>query len=384
MRGNRSSVGVLVSDIHEGEDGREQRRTFPEDSFLAALSSRAEELGVDLYVFTPGSLDPDSGILTGYVRESSGWSEKEVPWPAVIYDRCGPLVSGRIRPYRDTLSRLAALQPHVVLNGWLPGKSAQYDALRRSGAELAELVPPSRPLAGRQALCETAESFGSLFLKPDGGMQGRGVISAAPAAEGGWLVRGRDGGSRPFRSLQPDLDAAAALICRLAGRTRYVVQPCLPLCDRQGRPFDIRALVQKDGRGEWRLTGTAMRRGRPGGVASNLHGGGEAIPARDGLSMQLGLAAADRVSARIDRLALAAAEAAESSFGRFAELGLDFGVEPDGRLWLLEMNSRPGREAFAGFAGGTARTAVERPLLYARLLCEGPSPTPAGRSLIRN
>jgi len=83
-------------------------------------------------------------------------------------------------------------------------------------------------------------------------------------------------------------------------------------------------------------------------------------------------------------LALAAAEAAESSFGRFAELGLDFGVEPDGRLWLLEMNSRPGREAFAGFAGGTARTAVERPLLYARLLCEGPSPTPAGRSLIRN
>ena len=211
-------------------------------------------------------------------------------------------------------------------------------------------------------MLEAAEKYGSVFMKPDNGMQGRGVISAEPAENGAWLVRGRDPRSRPFRSVQQSLGDAAAMLCGLAGNSRYIVQPQLPLSDRQGRPFDIRALVQKDGRGEWRLTGTAMRRGRPGGIASNLHGGGEALPAIDGLETALGSELAQSVSQRLDRCALAAAAAAESEFGRLAELGLDFGVEPGGRLWLLEMNSRPGRESFSSFPGGTSRAAVERPL----------------------
>ncbi|OXM15266.1 YheC/YheD family protein [Paenibacillus herberti] len=373
MKRSAGGIGVMIGGAPKLNSSNGRLR-LPEDGFLSALAQRAEELRLSLYVFRLEGFGLESGSLTGYVREGGEWLERVVPLPSVIYDRCGPLAAAGRRGHAELLRRLNTLRPHVLLNGWMPGKNSQYEALRRSSPELAALAPPTLLLSGADTLKEAASRWGSVFLKPDGGMKGRGVIAAAPQ-DSGWLVRGRGNDGRPLRSEQPDLNAAAELITRIVGSKRYLIQPQLPLCDRQGRPFDIRALVQKDGRGRWRLTGTAMRRGRPGGIASNLHGGGEALPARDGLVLLLGHKAAEQCAGDIDRLALSTADAAESAFGRFAELGLDFGVTPDGRLWLLEMNSRPGRDAFAAFPGGIAQMAVERPLLYARLLSEGQSLT---------
>ncbi|MCM3747989.1 YheC/YheD family protein [Paenibacillus pasadenensis] len=364
MKDSTGCIGVLIGGSAESEG----RLKLPEEGFLAALAQRAKELQLPLYAFGPEDFNPSSGILTGYVRHGCGWRKQPVPLPSVVYDRCGPQLgeAGR-RSRSELLHRLRTLQSHVLLNGWMPGKTAQFKALRRSC--LAQLVPPTLQLRGPDTVKEAAGRWGAVFLKPDSGMKGCGVIAAAPD-NGGWIVRGRDRNGRMLGSVLPDLDSAAEQIVKLVGGSRYIVQPQLPLSDRHGRPFDIRALVQKDARGRWRLTGTAMRRGKPGGIASNLYGGGEALPARDGLELLLGRDAAVRCADEIDRLAVLAADAAEGSFGRLAELGLDFGVAPDGRLWLLEMNSRPGRESFAAFPGDIARTAVERPLLYARLLSQ--------------
>ncbi|QJC53030.1 YheC/YheD family protein [Paenibacillus albicereus] len=365
MESEAGVIGVWIGKPPEPDGSG--RLAVPEDGFLAALAERAAELRLPLHLFAAEGFRPETGALTGYVRESGCWQERQVALPAVVYDRCGPSAASSRRLREERLEQMRRLRPHTRLSSWLPGKLAQLEAMRRSGSELAALAPPTRLLIGAGSIQEAAREWGAVFLKPDGGMQGRGVLSLGPD-EGGWLLRGRAGDGRTLTVRLPDLQAAAERTWRIVQGRRYILQPQLPLCDRQGRPFDVRALVQKDGRGFWRLTGTALRRGRPGGIASNLHGGGEALPARDGLELLLGAEGAARCSAEIDRLALLAAEAAESAFGRLAELGLDFGVGPDGRLWLLELNSRPGRDAFSSFPGGIARTAVERPLLYARLL----------------
>ncbi|QGG57380.1 YheC/YheD family protein [Paenibacillus sp. B01] len=375
MKSDAGVIGVWIGKAPRPDGSG--RLTVPEDGFLAALAERAAELRLPLHLFAAEGFRAETGSLTGYVREGGCWQEREVALPAVVYDRCGPSGASSRRSSELQLERMRRLHPHARLSSWLPGKLAQLEALRRAGSELAALAPPTRLLNGASSVAEAAREWGAVFLKPDGGMQGRGVLSLGPDGSG-WLLRGRAGDGRTLAARLPDLEAAAERTERLVRGRRYILQPQLPLCDRQGRPFDVRALVQKDGRGRWRLTGTALRRGRPGGIASNLHGGGEALPARDGLELLLGAEGAARCSAEIDRLALLAAEAAENAFGRLAELGLDFGVEPDGRLWLLELNSRPGRDAFSSFPGGIARTAVERPLLYARLLGARPVPERSG------
>src|SRR6185437_14941778 len=88
---------------------------------------------------------------------------------------------------------------------------------------------------------------------------------------------------------------------------------------------------------------------------------------------QFGSAAAAKLLARMRRIGERAAVCLEHRFGRFAELGFDFGVEPGGRLWLLEANAKPGRQSLAGDEQA-ARNAVLRPLRYALLLGAGHSP----------
>ena len=154
---NRSSsssesgcVGVLINDPHRKREASGNRVSLPEESFLAALSDRARELGIFLYVFRPEGLDAGSGSLSGYRRKSGGWQREEVPLPAIVYDRSSPLRGTDYRACRDALQRLSAIKPFILLNGRLPGKCAQYEALHRAGGELAELAPPQHPIGGRE------------------------------------------------------------------------------------------------------------------------------------------------------------------------------------------------------------------------------------------
>lgn len=59
----------------------------------------------------------------------------------------------------------------------------------------------------------------------------------------------------------------------------------------------------------------------------------------------------------------------ESHFGRLAELGIDFGVDQQGKVWILEVNSKPGRSSFFKIGDViSARKSIENPIGYARYL----------------
>jgi hypothetical protein len=59
----------------------------------------------------------------------------------------------------------------------------------------------------------------------------------------------------------------------------------------------------------------------------------------------------------------------ESCHGRLVELGIDFGVDLDGYIWILEVNSKPGRSIFTYLQDDKARNrALENPIRYAKYL----------------
>jgi hypothetical protein len=56
----------------------------------------------------------------------------------------------------------------------------------------------------------------------------------------------------------------------------------------------------------------------------------------------------------------------ETKFGKLCELGIDIAVDPNGGIWLLEVNPKPSREVFRRIgAKEIYRKAVTRPLEYA-------------------
>lgn len=69
------------------------------------------------------------------------------------------------------------------------------------------------------------------------------------------------------------------------------------------------------------------------------------------------------------KLSLTITGALEERYGRLGELGIDYGIDRDGNIWLLEVNSRPGRASFFQIRQPKcAFRAINRPLEYARYL----------------
>ncbi|MFF2480619.1 YheC/YheD family protein [Paenibacillus sp. NPDC058071] len=370
----QAKLGVLVASIQTASPAEEP--IFPERQFLARLSQAAEKLPIDLYVFSPAQYDPISGRLTGCVLRRGIWMLERCEWPDVVYDRSLCKNAEERLLVQRVLSQLRERKTFVRLNGSLPSKPAVHDALlseSRIARSLPVTVPLTRPLRLEPLLAQHPEG---LFLKPASGMQGKGAVSIrrSPFSEE-WLADGRTRSNAVFRLRSPSLSKLEQRLERFVGSTSYIVQPLLELNDEDGRPCDIRSLMQKDGTGSWSVTGIAARVGDAGSVTSNLHGGGTARPAKQQLAERFGERHAGRLLAEIETLSILAAKQLESRFGRLAELGIDFGVDRIGRLWLLEANSRPGRSSFE-LAGDeeAARLSIERPLHYARLLSRGQQP----------
>jgi hypothetical protein len=115
----------------------------------------------------------------------------------------------------------------------------------------------------------------------------------------------------------------------------------------------------------------AVRRGQDGSLTSNLHGGGIAEPAGPFLARQFDAEKARSILSKLRELSVEIPEALENCHGRLAELGIDFGVDIQGNIWILEVNSKPGRSIFTYLEDPQARSkAVTNPIHYARFLLQ--------------
>ncbi|PTQ53881.1 MAG: hypothetical protein HSCHL_1255 [Hydrogenibacillus schlegelii] len=254
---------------------------------------------------------------------------------ALVYDRTGPCPGGRRGDARRLRTALAAAGAFVIGRP-LPDKWGQYVRLNRHPA-----LRPHLPAQRRLDVPEDVFALGvpEVVVKPRAGAFGAGVVALRLVPP--YRARGRDGRLRPVVRTFSDRAALFAFLAPALGRA--IVQERLSLTDAGGEPFDLRLLVQWEtaGGGERIRVDDYVRLGRPGNVASNLKLGGAALPP-DAAARRLGRPELLSLRPALTRLARAVADVFSGDPGRI-ELGLDVGLDREGRLWLLEVNGKPGR-----------------------------------------
>ncbi|GGG26562.1 YheC/YheD family endospore coat-associated protein [Paenibacillus abyssi] len=364
------TLGIMVRLSNNKETPTAPLR-LPEDRFCRALCRNGEKHGFDVFVFSALHYDSNTGRLQGYRLKGNDWVYGRCPLPDVLYDRCIYRTrSERIRclaAVADMNNRRASIR----LASALPGKLEVYRLLSQQPF-IAPYLPYSERYTGKKQLKRRlAAAAHGLFLKPDAGMQGRGVIRLwRNPVSGSFHIQGRDRMNRPYSSTYTEAGSCLAAVDRIIAGREYLIQPFLRLIDTQSHPFDVRVLVQKNEAGQWAITGIAVRSGAAGSITANLHGGGGAKAAESTLNGMFGVQKTESILTRLRVLSIRTAERLEASYGRLLELGLDYGIEPDGSIWLLETNSKPGRSIFLLLdQREIADLTVERPLAYARLLC---------------
>lgn len=370
MRIADRSVGIMTT--HTDEDPPFRNRRFYRSLCIAGRRS-----GLMVFVFTPLGIDWSRKQVTGYAYDPDHkqWMCRTFPLPSVVYDRCFFTERHQYAAYRAAMRRLDE-HPSVRLLGCGLKDKWTVQQLLEQDERFGIYLPRTERLRGMRTVADWLRECREVILKPQSGSQGRGVLlvrsrplSAAGTvntAEPAFTVRGRDKRNRAFERDFADKAALLEWLRRFVARRSYLLQQYLPLQTQDGEAYDVRVLAQKNDTGRWQLTGMAVRRGRDGSLTSNLHGGGTAEPAAPFLAREFGREAAEELLRKLTRLSEELPIALESYHGRLVELGIDYGVDRDGNLWILEVNSKPGRSIFTYLQDDQAKcAALANPLHYA-------------------
>lgn len=345
---------------------------FAERAYYEQLTKVGKSLGVAIVVFSPRRIDWRTRQVHGYVYSPAlkQWYAHTTVLPSVIYDRCFYVSSAHYERYRPFVQKLRRDPQTELLGVPLKGKW-QLAQLIRHSEQLSRYFPHTERYVNPGSARAFIQRYRALVAKPSAGSHGRGIVAVMHhKASGRYLIFGRTKENTPLSQTCDTLDQTLAWLHRFIGPNRYLLQPYLKLRTPNHLPFDIRILMQKDERHAWQTTGIAVRTGRLHSLTSNLHGGGRAVKFRPFL---LQLPFEPHVLKRIEQDIRVIKEQLppliERKHGRLCELGIDVGIDVEGRVWLLEVNSKPGRQVFRQ-AGEREMylAAIRRPVLYANAL----------------
>ncbi|MFB5762639.1 YheC/YheD family protein [Paenibacillus medicaginis] len=219
-----------------------------------------------------------------------------------------------------------------------------------------KLIPyiPDTRLYSRESLEEMLKAYKVVYVKPDSGTYGLGVMRAEVPLEiifpPGNLSSIPDG---PYslrfgtsRSIYQTLgDLHEAIMSQIARRT-YIIQRGIQLLNYQGRPFDLRILTQKNLQDQWETTGFIGRVAAAGKVITNYHSGGSIAEFQTLLAGHSERQETARLERKLAWLGERAGRQLERSFPRLKEIGLDIAIDEKLRPWILEINTLPSLYVF--------------------------------------
>jgi glutathione synthase/RimK-type ligase-like ATP-grasp enzyme len=354
-------IGVMVSRVHAGSP---ERPFGAVTAFCREMDDACRLYGAAVYFVTPDEVNGHGETVRGW-HYAGKWIKRAFPLPHIIYNR---LTSRKLenRANVQQFIRHAKTQNQAVLfNEKYLNKTEVFDALRKESS-LQVYLPESHLLHNVQQLKMMCTKYNTVFLKPITGSLGKGIIRIKRKIDGGFICQfaNRSGASKLTFGNSGQL--ANAFIKKIK-RQRYQIQQGLSLISVGGRPVDFRALVQLNDVGQWSITSIVARTAGGQHFVSNLARGGSLSTVREALARSNSTSASGG-ALKLRRAALAIAKGIESQItGHFAELGIDLALDTQGKVWLLEVNSKPSKEDNTALSTSRAiRPSVKKVVQYSR------------------
>ncbi|WP_135551256.1 YheC/YheD family protein [Paenibacillus cymbidii] len=223
-------------------------------------------------------------------------------------------------------------------------------------------IPATMRYSGA-ALQRMLALYGMVYVKPNRGSHGRGVIRVEKHKNRAGVVAY----SVHIGSSRRTGFGLAALLAALrphVSRETYLIQRGINLLRHRGRKFDIRLVTQLDRNRRWRVTGALARVAHPGKAVTNGSQGATIRTCDAALAGSLGFRDRVRLISGLRRLGLRSARTLRRAFPHLNELGFDIAVDGWRRSWILEVNTRPEAIPFRKLAD---RTMYRRILAFRRL-----------------
>ncbi|WP_106769573.1 YheC/YheD family protein [Paenibacillus faecalis] len=235
-----------------------------------------------------------------------------------------------------------------VSSKWTKTKSI----LKNKG--LAPYVPDTR-LYSFDALEQMLETHSFVYIKPDRGTYGNGVMcvemmdsseseSELPDNEKSYVLQ-YETKKEHFTTIE-QLHNKVNRICQ--GKT-YLIQQGIRMLRYKGNSFDLRVLVQKNPYGTWESTGIIGRVAAKNKIVTNHHSGGIVKHFKVLMSEHMTSEEINNIRKELHTLGTNIASQLQKSFPNLKEIGLDVAIDSNWNIWILEVNTKPALFPFKKF-----------------------------------
>ncbi|MGD9677600.1 MAG: YheC/YheD family protein [Vulcanibacillus sp.] len=328
-------LGILVQSIQSNQ----AKSPFGGlTNFAYELLKKSRNNGVLSYFFTLDKINQQTGTVSGWTLINEKWEKNTFPIPNVIYNR----ISSRGLE-KNLLPKIKLLQEEynfIFFNSNFLNKWEVYQLLNNTS--IKTIMPETVLYKGSKTIRYMLNKSPVIYLKPTNGSLGQGIIKVCKKTDS-YTIQSSSVQGNSVKNFVNYNNMYKYLIPRISSRP-YIIQTGLKLISYQNRPIDFRILVQKNSTGIWAVTSMVARIAKDQYIVSNIAQGGTQGNVINTINLASPILAKKIKKTHFRKYALSIAKQLElKTPGNFAELGIDLALDDNGKLWLLEVNSKPSK-----------------------------------------
>lgn len=300
-----------------------------------SMAITGQSYGFDTVFFGYQHINWEDKTIDGYTFQEGDWVKKVFPFPYVIYDR---IPNRKVEHHPSVLKAKERLEESTIwFNSGFFNKWQIYDKLRKTN-QVSHLLPSTTLHPTKDKCKELIATHNSVFIKPIHGSKGNGIKKISFNKKMGILeCTFYDQDKKIFqryRNLDTLLEQQFP-----NGLHGYIAQPEILLKSKRTTPMDYRVHANKNEKNEWEVTAVCTKFAGKGSLTTHVKRGGSLHTLGELYDEQ----ESHQVYQKLERSALLLSSTLEkSTSGPLGEIGFDFGIDEEGKVWLFEANSKPG------------------------------------------
>ncbi|MCP3762290.1 YheC/YheD family protein [Domibacillus sp. A3M-37] len=301
-------------------------------SYAYAIVAKAE--GADFVYFSPNCVNFITKRIKGYVYEKGAWEERTVPFPDVIYNAGSPEKLAKAKSVIQKLKETIPFTTHSIGNKWNVAERL------KEGKEFASYLIPTKTIKSSNDILHFMNAFRDVIVKPIDGRKGQGIYFIQ--MDGSEYVVNKDSTDIQYSRAQ-----LASFFDPLLKLNTFIIQPYICSKTKAGLAYDFRLHVQKDGDGKWGITTIYPRVAPEGTIVTNINNGGYTNYLDPFLKQEFSKEEAFNIKRKLEHFSLSLARHLDDLQMReyqevIDEIGVDVGLDQDQKIWIYEVNWRPG------------------------------------------
>jgi len=331
-------VGILVS----GDSRKPIPKGRPARIYKETILQGATR-GVFIYYFFCNGVDWKNKKITGFTYSlTGGWKTGKYDWPHIVYNRIVYRNTEKDYQVASLLKRFEDSKDLHLFNRRFLNKKEVFEAVKSNRTLLQHI--PKTDIYSHESLKKFLQLYKQVFIKPIHGSKGEGILRIIRTDSNHFHISRAEWGKRmPLRC-----KTVAEVINHLnrwaldKHQDNYIIQQGIDLATFQSRIFDVRSQVQKNGEGKWVVTGSAVRLANPQKFVTHIPNGGTAANIKKVLPQVFSEAVLKKINEQFDKIFELMPIQLEQELGiSLAVLSMDIGIDKQGHVWVLEVNSKP-------------------------------------------